>query len=72
MADGRTRYNRIVKLLEPLVGQTIHMNVIRRKIMINIGTKETVIQEILRFMIDMDLITEKKHMIFKIEKAELE
>ena len=70
--DGRTRYNKMSKLLEPIVGQTIHMDKIRFKIMINIGTSEKLIHDTLRFMIDTGLIKETKHLIFKIQKAELD
>ena len=72
MGDGRTRYNKMVKLLMPLVGQTLHMDKIRRKIMIEIGTSDNVVRDSLRFMIDMGLIKETKHMIFKVQMAELE
>ena len=72
MGDGRSRYNKMVQLLKPLVGQKLHMDKIRRKIIINIGTSETLIGDTLRFMIDTGLIIERKHMIFEILKAELE
>ncbi len=72
MSDGRTRYNRMIQLLKPLVGQSIPMGKIQKKIMIEIGTSQKVVQETLRFMIDMGLIREIKHMIFKVEKADLE
>ena len=72
MGDGRTRYNRMVKLLEPLVGQKIPMGNIQRKIMIEIGTSPKVVQETLRFMIDLGLIVERKHMIFEVMMCELE
>ena len=72
MSDGRTRYNRMIKLLQPLVGQTISMSKIQRKIMINIGTSQVVVRDTLRFMIDLGLIHETEHLVFKIQKAELE
>ena len=72
MSDGRTRYNKMVQLLKPLVGQTIPMAKIQRKIMIEIGTSDIVVRDTLRFMIDLGLIHETKHLIFKIQKAELE
>jgi len=72
MGDGRTRYNKMVKLLKPLVGQKLHMEKIRRKIMIEIGTSEIVVQDTLRFMIDLGLIHEVKNLIFEIKKAQLE
>ena len=66
MGDGRTRYNKMVNLLRPLVGQKMHMDSIRRKVIINIGTSEKLIGDTLRFMIDTGLIVERKHMFFEI------
>lgn len=71
-SDGRTRYNKMVKLLRPLVGKTLPMSQIKRKIMIHIGTSETVVQNSLRFMIDLGLIKEVDHLIFKIMECEVE
>ena len=68
--DGRTRYNKISKLLKPLIGQTLHMNKLRLKLYIDIGSSEELIRECLRMMIDLGLIQEKKHMIFKVIRAE--
>jgi len=70
--DGRTRYNKMVNLLKPLVGQRLPMGAISRKIKINIGTSDTLVRETLKFMIEMGLIKEKSHMVFKIMSAELE
>ena len=38
--------------------------------MIEIGTSESVVRESLRFMIDLGLIRETEHMVFKVEQAE--
>ena len=70
--DNRTRYNKMVKLLEPLVGEIVRMGTIRRKILMNIGTSETVIRETLRFMIDLGMIVERSHMIFEVMKCDIE
>ena len=48
------------------------MGTISRKIKINIGTSDTLVRETLKFMIEMGLIKEKSHMVFKIMSAELE
>ena len=72
MGDGRSRYNRMVNLLRPLVGRKMHIDKIRRKIIINIGTSEKLIGDTLRFMIDTGLIVEREHLIFEILMAELE
>lgn len=71
MGDGRTRYNKMVQLLKPLVGQTLHIEKLRKEIMIEIGTSETVVRESLKFMIDLGLIHETDHLIFKVEQAEI-
>ena len=68
--DGRTRYNKISKLLKPLVGQTLHMNALRLKLYVDIGSSEDLIRECLRMMIDLGLVRETKHMIFKVERSE--
>lgn len=70
--DGRTRYNKMVQLLKPLVGKKLRMSEIQRKIMINIGTSETVVRESLKFMIDLGLIKEVDHLVFKVMNCELE
>ena len=72
VGDGRSRYNRMVKLLKPLVGETMHIDKIRRKIIINIGTSEKLIGDTLKFMIDTGLIVERDHLIFEVLMAELE
>ena len=72
MGDGRSRYNRMVNLLRPLVGRKMHIDKIRRKIIINIGTSEKLIGDTLRFMIDTGLIVEREHLIFEVLMAELE
>ena len=48
------------------------MGTISRKIKINIGTSDTLVRETLKFMIEMGLIKETSHMVFKIMSAELE
>ena len=67
--DGRTRYNKICELLKPLLGQTFHMDKIRRRIMIDIGTSEQVITETMRLMIDLGLIRETKAYFYKVENC---
>lgn len=64
--DGRTRYNKMIRLLKPLVGEILHLDKIRHKVMIEIGTSENVVRETLKFMIDMNLIIEREHMIFEV------
>jgi len=69
--DGRTRYNKTAELLKPLVGETVHMNSLRYKVMTNIGTSDKLIRDTLRFMIETGLITEIDHLIFRVNKAEI-
>jgi len=49
-----------------MVGKTMHIDKIRRQIMIEIGTSEIVVRDTARFMIDLGLIKETDHMIFKV------
>jgi|TARA_R100000501_G_C2610356_1_gene105117 hypothetical protein len=62
----------MVQLLKPLVGKKLRMSEIQRKIMINIGTSETVVRESLKFMIDLGLIKEVDHLVFQVMSCELE
>ena len=64
--DGRTRYNKICNLLEPIVGKTMHLNKIRRRVMIDIGTSPLVVEESVKLMIELGLIKETDHMVFMI------
>ena len=68
--DGRSRYHKIKKILKPIVGETMHMDKIRRRIMIDVGTSEGVIIETMRLMIDLGLIREVSAFMFKIERVE--
>ena len=73
MEDGRTRYNKITKLLEPIVGKTIPLSELKRKVIIYIGSSDGVIRETIQLMIDLGLIVEKSNMQYKIvsSKADL-
>ncbi len=64
--DGRTRYNKIQKLLKEIVGKNLHLNKLRRRVMIEIGSSENVVRETITLMIDLGLITEKQNLIFHI------
>ncbi len=64
--DGRTRYNKIVKLLSEHQGKTMHMDDLRKMILIDIGTSDEVIRDSLRLMIDLGMIVERKHMVFEV------
>ena len=73
MEDGRTRYNKITKLLDPIVGKTIPLMKLKRRVIIDIGSSDNVIRETIQLMIDLGLIVEKSNMQFKIisSKADL-
>ena len=68
--DGRTRYNKVTNVLRPIVGQKIHLYKLRRRIMIDIGSSEEVVGECVGLMINLCLIREVDHLIFKIERCE--
>ena len=73
MEDGRTRYNKVTKLLEPIVGKTIPLGKIKRRVMIDIGSSEGVIRETIQLMIDLGLIVERSNLNYEIisNKADL-
>lgn len=64
--DGRTRYNKISKLLKPIVGETLHMNKIWRRIMIDVGSSNGLIRECMKLMIDLGMIREVKENHYKV------
>ena len=68
--DGRTRYNKITQLLEPIVGKTLHKDLIWRRIMIDIGSSRNVIREVMQGMIDLGLIKETKENYYKVISCE--
>jgi len=68
--DGRTRYNKIKQLLKPIIGKTMHSDKIRRRVMIDIGTSESVITETMHLMIELGMIREVKPWIYKVESCE--
>ena len=67
--DGRTRYNKISKLLEPIVGQTLPMDKLKRRVMIDIGSSDDVVRETIRLMIELGLVVETKAFVFKIIRS---
>ena len=71
--DGRTRYNKISKVLEPLVGQTLPMDKLKRRVMIDVGSSEEVVRDSIRLMIELGLVVETKAFVFKVirDKADI-
>jgi len=65
--DGRSKYNKISKILEPIVGETIFVNKLWRRIMIDIGATESVIRETMSLMISLGMIREVKEGYYKVE-----
>ena len=66
MEDGRTRYNKVTKLLEPIVGQTLHKNKIWRRVMLEIGSSRNTVREVMVLMINLGMIKETKADFYKI------
>lgn len=64
--DGRSRYNKISKMLKPIVGETLHMNKIWRRIVIDIGTSEALVRDTMQLMITLGLIQEVKENHYKV------
>lgn len=55
---GKTRYNTIKQLLKPIVGETIHMNKLWRRIVIEVGSDERTIRDYINTMISLGMIVE--------------
>lgn len=53
-------------MLEPIVGQTLHINKIWRRIMIEIGTSDALLRDTVRDMIKLGLIHEVKENHYKV------
>ena len=68
--DNRTKYNKIVNLLKPIIGQTISLDKLRRRIMIDIGASDIVVHETISLMMELGLIREVEHLVFIIVSAE--
>lgn len=63
---GKTRYTRISQILEPIVGKTFHKNKIWRRIIIEIGSTESVVRDTMNLMITLGMIHEVKQDYFEI------
>ncbi len=63
---GRTRYNRVCEMLEPIVGKTYHKNKIWRRIVVEIGASERLVRETMNLMITLGLIKEVKQDMYKV------
>ena len=68
--DERNRYNKIKKLLKPIVGTEIHMDKLKRRVMIDIGSSDAVVRESIGFMMSLGLIYECKPWVFKVVRCE--
>jgi len=64
--DGRSRYAKVQKILKPIVGKTIHMDKLWRRIIIDIGGSDTVVRDVMKLMITLGLINEVKPFYYKI------
>ncbi len=67
--DGRSRYAKIIKILKPIVGKTLHMNKIWRRIMIEIGASDKTIRECMNLMINLGMIHEVKENYYKVDSC---
>lgn len=64
--DGRTRYKKISNMLKPIVGKTFHLDQLRRRVMVDIGSTKETVNETIRVMIDLGLIKEVKEWHYKV------
>ncbi len=68
--DGRTRYNKICKLLKPIVGTKIPLQYLQRRVMIDIGSSSNVIRETINLMLELGLIKEISDRVYKVSRSE--
>jgi len=68
--DGRTRYNKICKLLKPIVGTKIPLQYLQRRVMIDIGSSSNVIRETINLMLELGLIKEISDRVYKVLRSE--
>lgn len=63
---GKTRYTTIKELLKPIVSETIHVNKLWRRIMIEVGSDERTIRDYMNTMISLGMIMEIEEGFYKI------
>ena len=68
--DGRSRYNKICKLLKPIVNQDISLNRLRRRVMIEIGCGDKLVGESISLMINLGLIYECEEWVYHVSSYE--
>ena len=66
MKDGRTRYNKITKMLESIVGKKLPIGNLHKRIMIDIGSSEKVIRDTMKSMIQLGMIKEVESFVYLI------
>ena len=69
---GKTRYNTMKELLNPIVGKTLHVNKLWRRIMIEVGSDSRTIREYMNNMISLGMINEEKENYYKIISDEVD
>jgi len=67
--DGRTRYAKACRILKEIEGEKLHLNKLRRRIMIEVGTSEETITEFLKLMRELEMIVERDNFIFEVISA---
>ena len=68
--NGRTRYAKVCNLLKPILGKKKTLGELQRRVMIDVGSSPSVIKESIQLMIDLGLIVETSHLIFKVVSTE--
>ncbi len=57
-------------MLKDIVGKTLHVDQLRKRVMIEIGSTRETVNETIRVMIDLGLIRETKEWHYKVERFE--
>lgn len=64
--DNRNRVSKIAGILNPIIGQTLHMNKLWRRIILEVGSTDAVVRETMNLMISLGMITEVSDRMYKV------
>ena len=64
--DNRSRHSKIFKIFRKIESDEIKLNYLRSIIMVEIGSSERVIHETLKIILELGMMTEIEHLLFKI------
>lgn len=63
---GKSRYAKAQQLLKDIIGQKLHKNKLWRRIMVDVGSDERTIRELMNLMISLGMIHECEQDVYEI------